>query len=226
MAKGKLIVIEGSDGSGKGTQLNLLVNYLKKKKISFEVFDFPQYEKTFFGNFVGRFLNGEFGHLSKINPYLSMFPYAGDRWQVKEKIYKALNEKKLVVCNRYAPSVIYQAVKVKLKERDSFLKWASTLEYKVFKIPKEDLVIFLYVPMKIAQILIEKKDKRGYLNNKKKDIHEENVVYLEKVEKMYLWMINRQKNWVKIDCVVNDKILPPNKIHQKVLKELAKKHIL
>ncbi|MBI5122559.1 hypothetical protein HZA75_01745 [Candidatus Roizmanbacteria bacterium] len=209
---GKLIVIEGTDGSGKATQLQLLLNYLNKKQISYASFDFPQYGKTFFGDFAGRFLNGEFGHFSRINPYLASFPYAADRWQVKDQIWKAINDKKLVICNRYTPSVIYQAVKIKPAQRKNFLKWAETLEYEVFGIPKPDLVLFLYVPLVFAQILIAKKIK---------DQYEKDVVYLKKVEAMYLKIVKTNKSWVKIDCVENKKILPPEMIHQKILDKLS-----
>ena len=209
---GQLIVIEGTDGSGKGTQLHLLLNYLNKKQISYASFDFPQYGKTFFGDFAGRFLNGEFGHFSRINPYLASFPYAADRWQVKDQLWKAINDKKLVICNRYTPSVVYQAVKVKPTQRKNFLKWAETLEYEIFGIPKPDLVLFLYVPLVFAQILIAKKSK---------DQYEKDVVYLKKVETMYLEIVKTNKSWVKIDCVENEKILPPELIHQKILDKLS-----
>lgn len=218
---GKLIVIEGTDGSGKETQLRLLLNYLDKKQISYASFDFPQYGKTFFGDFAGRFLNGEFGHFSRINPYLASFPYAADRWQVKDQILKAINDKKLVICNRYTPSVVYQAVKIKPSQRKNFLEWAETLEHEVFGIPKPDLVLFLYVPLVFAQILIAKKNKRNYLNGKSKDQYEENANYLQKVENMYLAMVRNNKNWIKIDCVENEKILPPEVIHQKILDKLS-----
>ena len=218
---GKLIVIEGTDGSGKGTQLKLLLNYLSKKQISYASFDFPQYGKTFFGDFAGRFLNGEFGHFSRINPYLASFPYAADRWQVKDQIWKAINDKKLVICNRYTPSVVYQAVKIKPAQRKNFLKWAETLEYEVFGIPKPDLVLFLYVPLVFAQILMLKKNKRNYLNGKSKDQYEESADYLQKVENMYLAMVKNNKSWVKIDCVENERILPPELIHQKILDKLS-----
>ena len=160
----------------------------------------------------GGFLNGEFGHFSRINPYLASFPYAADRWQVKDQLWKAINDKKLVICNRYTPSAVYQAVKVKPTQRKNFLKWAETLEYKVFGIPKPDLVLFLYVPLVFAQILIAKKSK---------DQYEKDVVYLKKVETMYLEIVKTNKSWVKIDCVENNKILPPEMIHQKILDKLS-----
>lgn len=220
---GKLIVIEGTDGSGKGTQLQLLLDYLSKKQISYASFDFPQYGKTFFGDFAGRFLNGEFGHFSRINPYLASFPYAADRWQVKDQIWKAINDGKLVICNRYTPSVVYQAVKIKPTQRKKFLNWVKTLEYEVFGIPQPSLVIFLHVPLMLAQTLIAKKNKRAYLEGKIKDQYEKNANYLKKVESMYLDIVKTNKSWVKIDCVENDTLLSPMKIHKKIIDILEKK---
>ncbi len=225
MKKGSLIVIEGNDGSGKATQLQLLLHYLKKERISYSSFDFPQYGKTFFGDFVGHFLNGKFGNVSRINPYLAMFPYAGDRWQIKDRLLQDMNKGKLVICNRYAPSIAYQLAKVKLQERQKFLKWAETLEYQIFGIPKEDLVIFLYVPFHIAHALIEKKAQRDYLKRKVRDQYEENINYLRKVEKMYLLLSSLKKNWVTIHCVKNGSILPQEIIHQKILTVLKEKGI-
>ncbi len=227
MKKGKLIVIEGTDGSGKGTQLNLLIDHLKDSKTPYAAFDFPQYEKTFFGNFVGRFLNGEFGHISRINPYLAMFPYAGDRWQVKGDLDSALETKKIVICNRYAPSIAYQLAKVKPKEREAFLAWAAELEYKTFKIPQADYVIFLYVPFKVAQKLIEQKASRSYLKGKSKDQYEENIKYLQKVEKMYLFLEQYYKNWIKIDCInKKGELKSREEIFNEILSILKKKKVI
>jgi len=209
---GKLIVIEGIDGSGKLTQLNLLLDYLAKNKIKHSSFDFPQYKKTFFGDFAGRFLKGEFGHFSRINPYLASFPYAADRWQVKEKLWQAIDRDEFVICNRYTPSSIYQAVKVKPIERQKFLDWVETLEYEVFGIPRPNLVIFLYVPLTFAQTLIAKKTK---------DQYEKNFSYLKKVENMYLDTVKINKNWIKIDCMENNKIISPEIIHRRVLDKLS-----
>lgn len=226
MKKGKLIVIEGIDGSGKETQTNLLINYLNKNKISSALFDFPQYNMSFFGDFIGRFLNGEFGNISNINPYLAAFPYAGDRWQAKNKIEESLKINKISICNRYTPSVAYQMAKLTHDGKQNFLAWTEKLEYKIFGIPKEDLVIFLNVPFNFAYKLIETKAKRNYLKGKLKDQYEENASYLGQVEKIYLWLNQRKKNWVKIDCIEKGEILSKLAIHQKIISVLKKKGFL
>lgn len=214
MTKNKLIVIEGIDGSGKLTQLQLLLEYFNKNQIKYASFDFPQYGKTFFGDFAGRFLNGEFGHFSRINPYLASFPYAADRWQVKDKVWLALKKNKIVICNRYTPSSVYQAVKIKSTKRKNFLNWVETLEYEVFGIPRPSLVILLYVPLILAQVLVAKKIK---------DQYEKNTKYLKKVEDMYLDIVKTNKSWVKVDCVENGKVLSPITIHKKIITILNKK---
>ena len=97
MKKGKFVVIDGLDGSGKKTQLDLLVAYCKQKKIKTDTVDFPQYYKTFFGKLVGRYLKGEFGSLEQTSPYLSSLTYADDRWQAKPMMKKALKQGKLLL---------------------------------------------------------------------------------------------------------------------------------
>jgi len=227
MKKGKLIVIEGSDGSGKSTQLKLLVEYLSSHKIPHETLDFPQYYKTIFGRWIGRFLKGDFGKVEDINPYLLMFPYAADRWQAREDMDRWLSEGKLVVSNRYTGSNAYQAAKLPKVEQNRFTDWSFEMEYEGFGIPKEDLVLFLYVPFAVSQKLISKKDNRKYMgNNKKKDIHESNKTLMQNVEKVYLMYCKRFPHWVKIDCTKNGKILSREEIQEKVLNVLRKKKII
>lgn len=226
MKKGRLIVIEGIDGSGKETQTKLLLNYLNENKISNALFDFPQYNKTFFGNFIGQFLNGEFGNISNINPYLAAFPYAGDRWSAKNNIENSLKKNKVTICNRYTPSVAYQMAKLTQNGKEKFLIWAEKLEYKVFGIPKEDLVIFLNVPFSFSYKLIENKAKRNYLKGKLKDQYEENISYLEEVERIYYWLNSKKNNWVKIDCVINGRLLSKTEIHHKIVEVLKKKNYI
>ena len=224
---GKLIVIEGTDGSGKGTQLQLLVENFKTHKIKYETLDFPQYYKTFFGKWIGRFLKGEFGKVEDLPPYLLMFPYAADRWQAKDDMHKWLEEGKIVVSNRYTGSNAYQAAKLDKKERTRFVDWSFEMEYKAFGIPKEDLVIFLYVPYAVSQKLLEQKAARKYMGNqKKKDIHESNVTLMQEVEKVYLDFCKRFPHWVKIECTKNGQILSKEEIHNKVLSVLRRKRVI
>lgn len=217
MKRGKLIVIEGSDGSGKATQTKLLIKRLKKKGKKVATIEFPQYYKSFFGKLVGRYLHGEFGGVNQVNPYLASILYAGDRLDAKKKMEKLLAKGRITVADRYSPSnLAHQAAKFKTeREKKKYIRWVENLEYKENKIPKPDLVLYLYVPVEISQKLIK---------GKKKDIHEKNVKYLKKVEKIYLELTRKRKNWVKVKCVEKGEILSREKIHDLVWK-IVKKYV-
>jgi len=135
----------------------------------------------------GRYLKGEFGSLKQTNPYLASLTYAGDRWQAKPIIEKALDQGKLLLGNRYTTSSLaFMAAKfVKKSEQDKIIDWISDLEYKIYGCPKEDLLIYLAVPPDLGQRLVLNKGKRKYVGSKNKhDIHEENLVYLKRVEEV------------------------------------------
>jgi dTMP kinase len=225
---GKLIVIEGTDGSGKRTQIELLSKYCDWNEITHEVFDFPQYYKTFFGAWIGRYLRGDFGEVTQINPYLLTIPYAADRWQAKQEIERALSTHTLVLLNRYAPSnAVYQSAKLPKKKRQEFIDWEFDMEYDQFGIPKEELVIFLYVPYEISQKLIAQKAPQAYLGKDgKKDINETNETLMREVEKVYLEFCKKYPHWIKIECVEDGKILPKEEIHKKIIDVLKKKKYL
>jgi len=225
--KGRLIVIEGGDGSGKSTQAQILVSFLKKRKIMVKYFDFPQYYKTFHGQTVARYLRGEFGTLDNISPYLASLAYALDRLSAKEQMEDFLKKGAVIIANRYTPSnMAYQGARFSNeKEREKFFQWLYELEYKINKIPKENLVIYLYVPWEIGVELTEKKGERQYLLGKE-DIHEKNIDFLKKVEQMYLHLSKTKKNWVVLNCVENGKILPKEAIHQKIIQILVDKKII
>lgn len=224
--KGKLIVIDGGDGSGKQTQAMLLLDKLRKKEIAVKYFDFPRYYTSFHGKMVGRFLRGEFGKLDDVSPYLASLSYALDRVSVKEEIEDWLLREGVVLCNRYVSSnVAHQGAKLSKKERKDFLDWIDELEYRVHKMPRPDLIIYLYVPWKIGVELTQKKiGKRRYV--KGADIQEADVKHRQESEKMYLWLAKNKRKWVKIDCTENNKILPKNIIHKKILKILKKRKII
>lgn len=227
MHKGKLVVLEGSDGAGKTTQLELLKTYLKTHHIPHQSLDFPQYYKTFFGKWIGRFLKGEFGRVEDLSPYLVMFPYAADRWQARDDMEQWLDEGKIVLSNRYTGSNAYQAAKLPKSARARYISMAFEMEYEAFGIPREDLVIYLYVPYEISQKLIEAKSRRKYLGNgAKKDIHESNERLMREVESVYLDFCKKYRHWVKVDCTRNGEIMSKEEIHEKVVEVLRKKKII
>lgn len=226
--KGKLVVIDGTDGSGKGTQTELLLKYLDSKKIKNKYIDFPRYYTSFHGQMVGRYLSGEFGSLESSSPYLTSLFYAMDRLTARDEIVDWLEEGNTVVANRYTTSsMAFQTARIEKGKREEFLQWLYDMEYKEHKLPKEDVVIFLYVPVEISQRLIEQKAKREYTNGKKKDINEANVAYQKEVLNLYLELSKKYKHWEVIKCVDNKgELLSIETVHDKIVKVLEKYKIV
>ncbi len=226
--KGSLIVIDGGNGSGKTTQTTMLVSYLKSRNFPVKRVVFPQYYTSFHGKTVARFLRGEFGNINEVSPYLASLAYAVDRASVKNEMEDFLKTGGYIIADRYATSSLaHQGAKFKdKKERQEFLEWLYELEYKVHKIPKENIVIYLYVPWKIGMRLVQKRGARSYLKGKTADIEEKDIDYWKAVEQMYLDLAKNNKHWVTVNCAGGGEILPPKEIHQKILQVLAKKNIL
>jgi len=220
--KGKLIVIEGLDSSGKATQTKLLVKRLKKEGMSCTFVSFPRYYSSFYGQMVARYLRGEFGKINTIHPYLASLLYTWDRYFFKEKLKKWLQQGKIVIADRYTTAnMLYQGAKLKSKkEKDYFLKWLSNLEYKIHGLPLPDKVIYLYVLLKIVLQWKKKKGKRRYLKNKK-DIHEINITYLRKVEAQAL-VLAKKYRWSKIDCIKKGHVLSKKEVAEEVWKIVKK----
>lgn len=224
--KGNFIVIEGSDGVGKKTQVNLLIKLFRRlgRRVSF--YDFPQYERSFFGGMVGQYLDGRFGDVGDVNPKLISLLYAGDRFEASDHIRHDLDKGLIVISNRYTQSnMAFQSAKIKSQEkRDDFLEWLEELEFGIFNIPKPDLVIYLYLPYKISQKMVDKKKKRGY-TSKKRDIHERNEEFLSRVQDEYLRLAKKEKNWTMIDCRDNEgNLMPPRKITEKIFDVISKRY--
>ena len=224
--KGKLIVIDGGDGSGKTVQSELLTKYLQDSGYKVKYYDFPRYYTSFHGRIVGRFLAGEFGKLDDVSPYLASLAYALDRASAKDEMDSWLAAGGYILSNRYATSsMAHQGARLPENLHNEFVSWIDELEYKVHKIPREDIVIYLYVPWQIGLELTKQKGIRGYIG-KGQDIMEKDLVHRQESEKMYLSLARSRKNWVKIDCVENGKILPKEVIHEKILAALKAKKII
>ncbi|HRN70489.1 MAG TPA: thymidylate kinase [Candidatus Woesebacteria bacterium] len=225
--KGRFIVIEGGDGSGKGTQTDLLITYLKEHAIAYAHLDFPNYD-SFFGKLTAKFLRGELGKLDEISPYFASLPFALDRNEAKKTIQSYLDEGKLVVANRYVSSnMAHQGSKIEnSEERKEFISWLEQLEYKVHGIPQPDLYILLYMPWQKAKELTTHKQERSYLNGETEDIQEADDKHRIKTEEMYTYLADHNKSWRTINCVENDTIISKEIIHKKIISVLQDEHII
>lgn len=212
MSKGKFIVIDGTDGSGKKTQWQLLMSRLKKEKIPFQKVDFPYYP-GFFGQFLARYLHGEFGDPTQFNPYFSTFPYALDRLMFKKKLKKYLESGKTVVANRYTTSnLIHQGAKLESKEREKFIAWVKKMEYEILGLPKPDLVFYLWVPAEVSHNLMIARNshKRTF------DKQEKNIKYQDRVTKFALSLAKREKEWHILKCYHNKRLFSKQEIANKI----------
>jgi len=225
--KGKFIVIDGTDGSGKTTQVVLLTERLKKDGYKVKVVDFPEYYKNFFGKFIGHCLSEQYYNWLNIHPKIASVMYAADRWESSEEIRKWLGEGYVVIANRYvSANQIHQGGKIKsAKKRADFMKWLNEMEYEVFKIPRPDITLYLSLPINIILQLLKDRDsskmKREYLK-KKKDVHESDVDFLINSRKSALKLVKENKNFVKIECSEKGEILSREQIHDLVYKEVKK----
>lgn len=217
MKKGKLIVIAGTDGSGKGTQSKKLVEKLKKEGKDVELFDFPQYGKPS-AKMVEEYLNGNLGSADEVSPYQASIFYAIDRFAASKDMKKWLKEGKVIICNRYvSANKGHQAGKLKDKQEvDKFLDWLNDLEYNIFKIPKPDKNILLYMPHEIGQKLVDKKGHRDYVGGEKRDIHEDDLNHLSNAASAYKYVAEKE-GWEIIVCSEdNETPLSIDTIHEKV----------
>ena len=216
---GKFIVIDGTDGSGKGTQTRLLVEKLEYAGYNVELADFPQYGKKSAG-MVEKYLNGAYGNAHEVGPYRASVFFAVDAsFQIK----KWLNEGKIVISNRYVTANMgHQGGKIKnSEERKKYLDWLYKLEYEIFNIPKPDLNIILHVDAAIAQKLIDQKEEREYLHGAKRDIHEADINHLRDAEQVYLEIAKTFPDFELIKCTKEGNILTREEINYMLWEKVA-----
>lgn len=233
--KGKLIVFSGIDGSGKATQTKLLAKRLKSKGYQIKIIDFPQYGKKSAG-LVEEYLLGHYGPLDQVSPYQASIFYACDRYAASFQINRWLKKGFIVLVDRYVSANLgHQGAKIKnQKKREAFFRWVYELEYKIFKIPKPTICFLLKTSPAISQKLIgrgysrDKVKKRSlYLGKRKKDIHEKNFSHLELAQKSYLHAAQFfKREFVVIECVKDNQLLPPQEIHKMIWEKIIKRKIV
>lgn len=225
--KGKLIVIDGIDGSGKATQVGLLAQRLKREGVKLKTIDFPRYYDNFFGKLIGNYLSGMYGDFIQVDPRLASVLYAADRFEASKEIKKWLEQGFYVIADRYvSANQIHQGGKIKnKKQREEFLSWLDEMEYGVFGIPKPDLVIYLDVPFEVSSMWLKKKvaqRKKKYLKGRK-DVAEDNLLHLKSSRESALALEKGNKNWTRIECCQKMTCLSPEEVHERVYAIVRKK---
>ena len=221
MRKGKLLVIEGTDCSGKETQAKKAVEYFKSKGISIYEYSFPNYEST-----TGKIVGGPYlgksyiceGWFSEgavnVDPLVASAYYAADRRYNIPEINKHLENGDIVLLDRYVESnMAHQGGKIKNpKKRQEIYQKLDTLEFEIMELPRPDAVIFLYMPFEYAAILKKNRAESA-------DQHESNREHLEQAEKAYLELTEKY-NYIKVDCVKNDVIRTIDDISSEVVSRI------
>lgn len=216
---GRLIVIEGTDSSGKETQTAMLFERLSEKISNIRKISFPNYESPACAP-VKMYLAGEFGtDAEKVNPYPASTMYAIDRYaSYKTDWGKFYNDGGIIITDRYTTSnMVHQASKIdNSQEKEMYLSWLEDLEYSKMGIPRPDLVIFLNMPTETAQkLMAERKNK--ITGEDKKDIHEKNIEYLKKSHENAC-EISKKYSWKEIKCVENDRLKTIEEISNEVFE--------
>lgn len=221
-APGKLIVIDGVDGSGKATQTEILAQKLKQAGLAVEIADFPQYNTKSAG-LVENYLEGKYGSPEQVGPYRASIFYACDRYDGSFKIKKWLADGKIVISNRYVTANMgHQGGKITdQSERKSFFDWLYRLEYEIFNIPRPDLNIILHLPAEISQNLAKQRQKIDW-NGKTDDIHQNDLNHLKKAEQTYLEIAKTFPDIVLIESVRDSQILSREKINNLIWQEVIK----
>lgn len=213
---GKLIVFEGTDGSGKSTQFRCLTERLEREGISFRKLVFPQYEKES-SALIRMYLKGEFGGKPKdVNAYAASTFYAVDRYASYQQVWKDdYLSGGLILSDRYTTSnAVHQASKEPDEKREEFFRWLYELEYDRMGLPKPDLVLFLDVPIEFTEQLMRKREAD---TGTEADIHEQDMDYLRTCRKTAAEAA-KYYGWTRIACVRDGKLRSIEDIHEEIYR--------
>ncbi len=216
---GKLIVIEGTDGSGKSTQFRLLTARLERENHAFQKLVFPQYSEES-SALIRMYLGGEFGSSpSDVNAYAASAFYAVDRYASYKKVWGEWYENGgLVVSDRYTTSnAVHQASKEDGDRQKDFLKWLYEFEYKKLGLPHPDLIIYLDVPTDFTETMMRRREAD---TNTSADIHERDMDYLATCRRTGK-AAAEYYGWVVVDCVRDGKMRTIEDIHEEIYRHVA-----
>ena len=211
---GKLIVFEGTDGSGKSTQFELLAKRLEAEQIGFQRLRFPQYEEPS-SALIRMYLGGAFGDDPEaVNAYAASTFYAVDRYASYQCVWKDYYQGGgLVVSDRYTTSnAVHQGSKVPEGERAEFFHWLYDLEYDRMGLPRPDLVVLLDMPVELSEQLMRKREQSTGTHA---DIHERDEDYLKKCRDVALHAA-KYYGWRTVSCAKDGVIRGVEDIHEEV----------
>ncbi|MBR3078008.1 MAG: thymidylate kinase [Oscillospiraceae bacterium] len=221
---GKLIVLEGTDGSGKSTQFALLKQRLESEGRSFHTIVFPQYDQPS-SALIRMYLGGEFGpNPADVNAYAASAFYAVDRFASFRKVWgEEYRKGGLILADRYTSSnAVHQAAKVLEPIRPDFFRWLYDLEYVRFGLPVPDLVLYLDVPTELSETLLRKRESDTHTQA---DIHEQDLDYLRTCRRTGL-QAAAFYGWSVVSCAKKGQLRAVEDIHeelyQKVLSVIEK----
>lgn len=222
---GKLFVIDGTDGSGKQTQLARLKERFDKEGIDYRVVSFPNYDSPS-SSLVKMYLGGEFGSdAKKISPYIASTFYAADRYATYKKDYEEYyNNGGIILADRYTTAnMVHQAGKIEDEvEKEKFLNWLWDFEFNLYGLPVPTEVFFLNMPTDYAVKLMENRENK-ITHETKKDIHERDKNHLLDAYNAACSLVEKY-NWYEVKCVKNEEIRTIEDIHEEIFEEL-KKHL-
>lgn len=216
---GKLIVIEGTDGSGKSTQFRLLTDRLEAEQVKFQKLVFPQYSEPS-SALIRMYLGGEFGKSpSDVNAYAASAFYSVDRYASYRKVWgKWYEAGGLVVSDRYTTSnAVHQASKEPEDKREDFLNWLYDFEYDKLGLPRPDLVIYLDVPTDFTEKMLRHRETETHTQA---DIHEQDTQYLATCRRMGRAAAEHY-GWTVIRCVRDGAMRSMEDIHEEIYRHVA-----
>ena len=218
MSKGKLIVLEGLDGSGKATQAKLLAEHLAAQGVPVQKITFPDYASDS-SALVKMYLAGQFGqHPDDVNAYAASSFYAVDRYASYKTSWGSFYEQGgVIIADRYTTSnAVHQTSKLPPQERQAFLDWLFDFEYRKLGLPEPDRVLYLDVPTELSEQMMRRREQ---LTHTTADIHERDEAYLRSCRESAAMVVD-YGGWSRINCARDGQVRSVDDIHREVMERL------